>query len=169
MLDRDTLEFVRTGLVRYPDARETLRFFEEAIQRSVIDALQQRKWRTFRPSTNNKRGLKAKGDTFLHAWLEGSTKRQEDVQIVILGIYWEDPVVAAVSFMDENWKKLPVTPPRALDDGITFNPSDQSLRLAVGKEFEPDADFKRLLDALEDAIESTHRRLATTDRKRGGL
>ena len=26
MLDRDTLEFVRTGLERYPDARETLRF-----------------------------------------------------------------------------------------------------------------------------------------------
>jgi hypothetical protein len=157
MLDRDTLEFVRTGLDRYPNARETVGFFEQMIHKSVAEVLQQRKWRTFRPSTNNKGGLaigKAKGDTFLHAWLEGSTKRQGNVRIVILGIYWEDPVVAAVSLMDENWKKLPVKPPRALNDGIKFNSSDQSLRLAVGNEFEPETDFKRLLDPLEDAIES---------------
>src|SRR5439155_16076720 len=101
MIDRDTLEFVRTGLERYPDARATVGFFEETIYKSVFDALQRRKWRTLRPSTNNKRGLaiaKGKGDTYLHAWLQGSTKRHDIVQIVYLGIYWEDPdpVVAAV-------------------------------------------------------------------------
>lgn len=159
MLDRDMLEFVRTGLARYPDARETIGFFEEAILKSVVDALQQRKWRTFRPSTNNKSGLaiaaKGKGDTYLHAFLEGSTKSQGMVRIVYLGIYWEDPVVAAVSLCDEKWKEFPLKPPTvAPDEGIKFNPSDQSLFLAVGNEFEPDADFKRLLDALEDAIES---------------
>jgi len=34
-----------------------------------------------------------------------------------------------------------------------FNLSDPSLRLEVGKEFEPDADFKRLFNALENASE----------------
>lgn len=157
MLDRDTLEFVRSGLDRYPDARETLGFFEETIHKSLVDALRQREWRTFRPSTSNKGGLaivKAKGDTFLHAWLEGSTTRQGTVRFVYLGIYWEDPVVAAVGLWDERWKKLPVKPPSGLIEGIKFNPSDQSLGLEVGKDFEPDADFKRLLDALEDALES---------------
>ena len=88
MLDRDTLEFVRSGLDRYPDARETLGFFEETIHKSIVDALRQREWRTFRPSTSNKGGLaisKAKGDTFLHAWLEGSTTRQGKVRFVYLG------------------------------------------------------------------------------------
>ena len=157
MLDKNILEFVRTGLVRYPDARETVDSFEETIHKSVIDALQHREWRTFLPSTNNKGGLaiqKGKGDTYLHAWLEGSTKRQSKVRFVYLGIYWEDPVVAAAGLWDEKWKKLPVKPPSAPNEGIKFNPSDQSLGLKVGKEFEPDADFKRLLDALEDAIES---------------
>lgn len=156
MLDRDTLEFVRTGLDKYPDARDTLRFFEETIQKSIVDALQHRKWRTFRPSTNTKGGLaiaKAKGDTFLHAWLEGSTKRQGNIRFVYLGIYWEDPVVVAVGQWDEKWKKLPLKPSSALSNGIKFNPSDQSLGLHAGREFEPDADFRRLLDALEDALE----------------
>ena len=45
-------------------------------------------------------------------------------------------------------------PPSRLIEGIKFNPSDQSLGIEVGQEFEPDADFKRLLDALEDALES---------------
>ena len=158
MFDRDTLEFVRTGLVRYPDARETIDFFEDTILKSVVDALQQRKWRTFRPS-NIKNGLaiaaKGKGDTYLQAFLEGSTKSRGKLRIVYLGIYWDDPVVASVSLCDEKWKELPLKPPTvAPDEGIKFNPSDQSLFLAVGKEFEPDADFKRLLDALEDAIGS---------------
>lgn len=47
MLDRDMLEFVRIGLVRYPDARETVDSFEETIYKSVVDALQHREWRTF--------------------------------------------------------------------------------------------------------------------------
>ena len=71
-----------------------------------------------------------------------------------LGIYWEDPVVAAVGLWDEKWKKLPLKPPSARNEGVQFDPSDRSLGLAIGKEFEPGADFKRLLDALEDAIES---------------
>lgn len=158
-LDRDMLEFVRTGLARYPDARETIGFFEEAILKSIVDALQQRQWRTFRPSTNNMAIVsKGKVDTFLHAFLEGSTKSQGKVRFVYLGIYWNDPVVAAVSICDEKWKELPLKLPTvAPDEGIKFDPSDQNLFLAVGKDFQPDADFKRLLDALEDAI------------KRGGL
>ena len=156
-LDRNTLEFVRTGMDRYPDARETVGYFEETIHKSIVDALQQRKWRTFRPSSNNKGSLaitKSKGDMYLDAWLEGSTKRRKDIRFVYVGIYWEDPVIAAVGLMDERWKTLPLNPPRAPKGGITFDPSDQYLGLAVGKEFEPDADFKRLLDALEDALES---------------
>jgi hypothetical protein len=156
MLDRDTLEFVRTGLVRYPDARDTIRYFEETIHKTVVDTLRQREWRTFHPSKSAKGDLaigKNKGDTFLHAWLEGSTTRQGKL-FVYLGIYWEEPVVAAVGLMDEKWKRLPVKPPSASNERIKFNPSDQSLGLQVGQEFEPDPDFKRLLDALEDAIES---------------
>ena len=160
MLDRDTLEFVRTGLGRYPDARDTIAFFEETILKSVVDALQQRKWRTFRPS-HIKSGLgsavksKGKEDTYLHAFIEGSTKSKGKVRYVYLGIYWEDPVVAAVWLCDEKWKALPLKPPTvAPNEGIKYNPSDQNLFLEVGKEFEPDADFKRLLDALEDAIEA---------------
>lgn len=155
-LDSNTLEFVRVGLDRYPDARETVRFFEETIHKSIVDALQQRPWRTFRPSSSLKGGQaisKNKGDTFLHAWIEGSTERQSSVRFVYLGIYWEDPVVAAVGLWGEKWKKLSIRPPNSLDRGIWFNPSDQSLSLHVGKEFEPDADFNRLLDALEDAME----------------
>jgi hypothetical protein len=157
MLDKDTLEFVRIGIERYPNARETVSFFEETIHKSIIDALRQREWRTFRPSTSSKGGLvigKAKGDTFLHAWLEGSTTGQAQARYVYLGIYWEDPVVAAVGLKDEKWRNLPMKPPSVLISGIRFTPSDQSLGLEVGKEFEPDADFKRLLDALEDAIQS---------------
>lgn len=157
MLDRNTLEFIRTGLDRYQGARETVDFFEETIDELVVDALQQREWRTFCPSTNNKGGLaigKGKGDTFFHAWLEGSTKRQGKVRFVYLGIYWQAPVVAAVGLWDEKWKPLPVKPPSVLDKRIKFDPSDQSLSLEAGKDFEPDGDFKRLLDALEDVIES---------------
>lgn len=51
-------------------------------------------------------------------------------------------------------------PPRALNDGTKFNPSDQSLGLAVGKASEPDADFKRLLDALESGAKGGVKRLA---------
>jgi hypothetical protein len=40
MLDKDTLEFVRTGMARYPDARETIAYFEQMIQKSIIEALQ---------------------------------------------------------------------------------------------------------------------------------
>ena len=79
---------------------------------------------------------------------------RKDIRFIYLGIYWEDPVIAAVGLMDEKWKKLPLKPPARPKGGITFDPSDQCLGLAVGKEFEPDADFKRLLDALEDALES---------------
>ena len=156
MLDRDMLEFVRIGLERYPDARDTVSSFEETIHKSIVDALQHREWRTFLPSTNNKGGraiAKAKGNTFLHGWLEGSTKYQ-GVRFVYLGIYWENPVVAAVGLWDEKWKKFPIKQTSAPNGAIKFNPSDQSLGLEVGKEFDPDADFKRLLDALEDAIES---------------
>ena len=156
MLDGDTLQFVRTGLLRYADARETVRFFEETINKSVIDALQQRRWRTFRPSTKDPGGLeigKGKGDTFLQAWLQGSTKPNGKLRIVVLGIYWEDPVIAAAGLWNEKWRKHPVKAPSAPDERIKFNPSDQRLSLEVGKEFEPSADFKRLLDALEDVIE----------------
>jgi hypothetical protein len=151
------LKFVRTGLVRYLDARETVGFFEETIHKSVVHALQHRKWRTFRPSSNNKSSLatgKAKGDTYLEAWLEGSTKRRKSIRFVYLGIYWEDPVIAAVGLRDARWKTLPLKPPRAPKRGIIFDPSDQCLALAVGKQFKPDADFKRLLEALEDSLES---------------
>ena len=157
MIDREVLKFLRSGLERYPDARATVAFFEETIHKSLVDAFQQREWRLFTPSTNNKGGLaiaKHKGDTYLHAWVEGSTKRRPDVRFVYLGIYWEDPVVAAVGLWDARWKNLGLKPPNGLNGGIRFNPADQSLGLAVGDEFDPDADFKRLLDALEDAIES---------------
>jgi hypothetical protein len=155
--DRHTLEFVRTGLERYPDARETVNFFEETIHKLIVAALQQRKWRTFHPSKNNKGGLaitKTKGDAYLHAWLDGSTRRQSSVRSVYLGIYWEEPVIAAVGLFGEKWKKLPLKLPSAPNKGIKYNPFDHTLRLEVGKDFEPDVDFRRLLDPLEDAIEA---------------
>jgi hypothetical protein len=164
MLDRDTLEFVRTGLERYPDARETVSFFEETIYKSIVDALQHREWRTFHPLTNNKGGrviAKNKGITFIHAWIDGSTK-YPGVRSVYLGIYWEDPVVAAVGLFDEKYKKFPIKSASALNGKVRFNPSDQSLGLEIGTEFDPDTDFKRLLDALEDAIESDASTTAAT-------
>jgi len=158
MIDDATLEFVRAGLERYPDARATVTFFEDTVSKAIMGALQQQPWRTFRPSNSPKGGLaisKGKGDTFLQAWLEGSTRYLGGkVRYVYLGVYWENPVVAAVGIFDERWKKLPLRPPAMLSPSIRFAPSDQSLGIEIGQEFDPDVDFRNLLDALERALES---------------
>lgn len=158
MIDPSTLEFVRSGLERYPDARATVAFFEDTISKAIISALQQQPWRTFQPNTSPKGGLaisKGKGDTFLQAWLEGSTRYLGGrVRYVYLGVYWENPVVAAVGIFDERWRKLPLRPPVGLSPSIQFAPSDQSLGIELGQEFQPEVDFRNLLDALEGALEA---------------
>lgn len=160
-LDSETLEFVRAGLDRYPGARDTVRFFEETILQAIGDALAQRPWRTFRPATLgagklaiSKTKREYNGIPFLQVGLEGLGRAQEQKVRIVAGIYWDNPVVAEVSLWDPKWKRLPMKPPASLAAGIWFNPSEPGLNLHVGKEFEPEADFKRLLDALEDAMES---------------
>ncbi|MCC7124347.1 MAG: hypothetical protein IT178_05830 [Acidobacteria bacterium] len=158
MFDKDALAFVRTGLDRYPDARATVDYFESQVYALLVGALQRQPWRTFQPAINEKGVLavaKAKGDTFLHAWIKGSSSVNPVIRFVYLGIYWKEKVVATAGTWDANWKRIPLMSSGPIAEGLIFSSVDQSVSVALDDTFEPEAAFARLLDAVERTVEST--------------
>lgn len=98
MLDEaNKIKFLRDGLVHYPDARETVDYFERSVKEAIVAAFEAKtNWKNFRPHRGDSTGSlqvgNGTGDRFIHAFLGAryrtgtETKRRSGLTWVSIGI-----------------------------------------------------------------------------------
>lgn len=172
MLDKTSrIDFLRTGLTRYADARETVDYFETTMMDSIVAAFEAKTdWTNFQPIRDSDGHLqfgKAIGpvDRFVHAYIAGAlpTRNEKRRAYLSLGVYWNPRqfksarVVAAsqcwmgekggvVSFLDLDSRDT------RLVLGSIHKRGERRVLLEVNDGFEPVEDFALLLDSADDAL-----------------
>lgn len=171
MLEKtSTIEFLRTGLSRYADARETVDYFETATTKAIVAAFEAKaNWKNFQPirEAGSLQSGNATGsvDRFIHAFLAGtvpSRNEGKEKMWIYLGLYWKPPrrpnarVVAATHAVFEKGIPVPLldAPSRNKQIGLgpLFRKNDRRLWVEPGDDFDPAEIFALLLDSVDEAL-----------------
>lgn len=162
----DKAGFIREGLFRYAEARETVNYFQTCVYEALMSAFEAKAdWKHFHP-VRNKDGFesgKAPGAVFLHAYIAGHvpSRHIKEKAWLSLGLYWnarfrpKSVVAATLCWLDGGGPVMPFIAP-ASGGGIYLAPlykkSEQRLILDAGPDFNPDIYFVELLDAADEAL-----------------
>ncbi len=163
--------FLRLGLSHYPDARETVDYFEDCVEKAIFRSFEAKNsWKTFQPSRDaggNLQLTKFTGpvDRFICGYLTGTlpnqTSNAEKVWIT-LGLAWNprcrpEPVLAYGSGSTVKGSPIPLRDLQDRDRRVSIGPlnkkSERRLLVGPGPDFDPDELFPLLLDALDNAME----------------
>jgi len=178
MLDRTKkAEFIREGLARYPDARETVDYFQSSVMEAIFTAFETKmNWKTFQPrrlggSLESGRGI---GDRFIQGWIEGTLQNlyaAGEKMWLTLGLYWRPPrrpsapVVAACHASREKGALVPLVdvPGRnqRINIGPLYKPGESRLLLEPGQDFDLSETFSLLLDTADEALVTVSADVAT--------
>jgi len=171
MLDRTRkADFIREGLARYPDARETVDYFQSSVMEAIFAAFEAKtNWKNFQPRRDGEGSLESgRGigsvDRFVQAWIAGTLPNliaaNEKVWLS-LGLYWRPPtrpsapVVAACHAWTEKGAVVPLVVPgrnQRIIIGALFKKSERRLLLEPGKDFDPLEALSLLLDTADEAM-----------------
>jgi hypothetical protein len=171
MLDSASkIEFLRIGLARYPDARETVDYFETTLMDPIFAAFNAKAdWKSFQPRRDSAQALQSgkfigPADRYIHAWIGGTlTSRGISEKVwLTLGIYWNPSrrpnaraVAASACNIDRGgpvpFADLPGRSERVVI-GPLNRPTERRLLLDLGDDFDPAEAFSLLLDAADDAL-----------------
>ena len=164
-------EFLRVGLVRYPDARETVDYFETSVEEAILAAFQAKtNWKNFQPSRGPEGSLESgkttgPADRYIQVWITGGLPHRIEGQErawITLGLYWKAPrrpsapVVAACYATAEKGKPIPLLDLPGRDSQIALGPlykkGERRLLLEPRDDFAAAEAFALLLDAVDDAL-----------------
>jgi hypothetical protein len=169
--DISGMEFLRTGLGRYPDARETVDYFETTLMNAVLAAFAtKRDWKHFVPTRDSDGALesgRAIGpvDRYIHAFIAGAAPRRHgDSRLWLsLGVYWKPrratdaPVVASCnSWISDRGGAVSFADIASRDQRVILGPlykkGERRLFLRIGDQFDPVEDFALLLESADEAL-----------------
>ena len=175
MIERTSkIEFVRAGLSRYPDARETVDYFETTVMEAIFAAFEAKTiWQHFRPLRNAEGSLesgKATGPVarFINAYIAGALPNRNEGKEKVwlsLGLFWRPPrrpsadVVASSScWFDRGGGPVPRVDLPSRDSRVAIGPlykrGERRLILEPREDFDPAEAFALLLDSMDDALVS---------------
>lgn len=166
------VEFLRVGLERYPDACETVDYFEKSVTEAIVAAFKAKtNWKNFRPHRGDSEGSlqtgNGTGDRFIHAFMGGTLpNRNGDKEKVWidLGFYWNPPrrpmrqfVAACFCWLDEDEKPVSLLDLPSRDQKVELGPvykrNERQLVLeARAEDFDPEKAFSLLLDSIDEAL-----------------
>jgi hypothetical protein len=173
MLEKTSkIEFVRVGLLRYPDARETVDYFQTSVTEAIFAAFEAKtNWKYFQPFRDPGGSLeagKATGsvDRYIHAFIAGTLPNRnggKEKVWIYLGLYWKPPrrphapVVAACSCSVDKGGAVPLLDLPGRDPqvelGALYKRGERRLLLAAREEdFDLDQAFSLLLDCIDEAM-----------------
>jgi hypothetical protein len=160
-------EFFREGLRRYPDARETVDYFQTSILEAMFAAFEARtNWVNFQPrrdAGNLETGkLIGATDRAIQAWIVGRVGDSPSRVWLSLGLYWKPPrrpnmpVVAACHASGDRGVPLLFTDvpnrPERLHLGPLHRRGESRLFVQAGDDFDAEEAFSLLLDAADEAL-----------------
>ncbi len=171
MLEKTSrMEFLRVGLLRYPDARETVDYFQSSVMEAILAAFEAKtNWKNFQPSRNQE-GFetgKATGsvDRFIHAFIAGTLPNRNGAKEKIwiyLGLYWNPPrrpnaqVVAACSSWVEKGGPISLLDLPDRDQKVALGPlykrGERRLIVEPREDFDAAETFSLLLDCIDEAM-----------------
>ncbi|MBK9240537.1 MAG: hypothetical protein IPL75_09815 [Acidobacteria bacterium] len=163
-------QFLRVGLERYPDARDTVDYFQASVVDAIISAFSEKTtWKNFQPRRDAEGNMETgkvigSGDRYIQAWVLGALPRLSETKERVwlsLGLYWKPkrlsaPVVAFSNAWTEKGVMVPFSDVAGRDKRVTLGAvtkkSDRRLFLVPGKDFGPEEAFLLLLDSADDAL-----------------
>jgi hypothetical protein len=170
MLDAtNKIKFFRDGLVHYPDARETVDYFQTSAMEAIFGAFEAANWKNFKPHRDSEGSLqsaRATGpvDRYIQASIDGTLanrNRGKETVTLYLFLWWNPPlrpkaqVVAACVAWDEKRPvqllDLPDRDQRVVL-GLVKKKGELCLLLEPTKDFDPAEAFPLLLHSIDEAM-----------------
>jgi hypothetical protein len=168
------LEFFRTGLLRYADARDTVDYFESSVQKALLGAFNGKAdWRHFVPDRDSSGNLvTGKGlgisDRFISVWMAGTllSRKADSGRRVWVGmsVYWRPPqrtsasvVVSCHAWFEGNGLVPLLDVPdrdRRVLIGTTDRRNERKLFIEPAEDFDPSDAFSLLLASLDNGLAS---------------
>jgi hypothetical protein len=168
LLDPETkLKFLCEGLKRYPEARETVDYFQKEMIDAMEEAFRERAgaWRNFEPTLNQGSLESGKiigaNERYLQCWIVGTVRGTSGRTWLNLGLYWKAPrlpnipVAAACHASGEKGVPLQlanVARDNAVRLGPLYKRTETRLFVEAGDDFDPAEKFRVLLEAADDAL-----------------
>ncbi len=173
MLDKASEgNFIRIGLERYPDARETVDYFETAVMQAIFSAFEGKgDWKHFQPARDPMGGLysgKAIGpvDRYIHAFIKGGVPARNGRNEAIwlsLGVYWNPArrpsakvVASSTSWVEAGGPTLPLLDVTTRDRRVFIGQVNRRDRPRMVVELDEGLElseaFGLLLDSLDNAL-----------------
>lgn len=171
MLDEaNKIKFLRDGLIHYPDARETVDYFETFVTEAILAAFEAKtNWKNFRPHRDSAKSLqvgKGTGNRFIHAFMGGTLPNRnggKEKVWIDLGLYWNPPrrpnapvVAVCYYWLDEGGPVALLDLPsrhQKVELGPVYTRNERQLVLeARAEDFDPDKAFSLLLDSIDEAL-----------------
>lgn len=169
MLDKtQQMKFVQAGLEAYPDAKDTVEYFEESVFAALTTALESKVWRNVEPKkaknqvvTSRARGTAPRA---LNTWIEGRVIARPEIAerrvFVFLAMMWNPPaavgakvaLVASAGFERGSVPLLDLASRDAQVRLVKFKGSDARLVAKIAEFKEPWDALPGLLEALDDAL-----------------
>lgn len=162
------IEFFRDGLSHYPDARETVNYFQTCVREAISRAFEAKtSWNNFEPfrvngSLESGGGM---GDVFIQAWIAGTLPNRSSIKEKVwisLGLVWKPSYRPSASVVAAShcWSSVtntsvPFNRPKT-DSGVALGrpnkKGERRMLLEPGADFDPEVSFALLLDAVDDAL-----------------
>lgn len=161
----DKVAFIREGLSRYADARDTVNYFQTCVYDALMAAFEAKEsWKHFEP-IRTKDGFqsgRAPGAVFLHAYIAGHVPSRDikEKAWLSLGLYWnprfrpKSVVAATLCWVDGGGLARFNPPPASGSIALAplFKRSELRLVMEAGPGFDPEVSFGELLDASDEAL-----------------
>ena len=162
----DKSGFIREGLSRYAEARETVSYFQTCVYDALMSAFDAKtNWTHFEPVRRNNgfESGKAPGAVFLHAYIAGHVpcRNIKEKAWLSLGLYWnarcrpKSVVAASMCWIDGGGPVVPFNHPKSRSGfgiGPLYRRSEMRLIMEAGPDFSPEMSFADLLDASDEAL-----------------
>jgi len=164
------IAFFREGLSHYPDARETVDYFENCVQEAISAAFDAKTtWKRFQPVRDSggslqKAKLTGPVDRYISVNIAGtlpSRNGDTDKVWIVLGLCWNPRcrparTVAYCYGASEKSTSVPLLDLPVRDRRLVIGPlnrkTERRLLLDADDDFDPDEAFPLLLDSLDDAM-----------------
>ena len=170
MLEKaDQIKFLRDGLLRYPDAHDTVDYFEKLVMESILGAFDGKTvWKELRPTRGADGKIQATkgiGNRFLSYFVSVTRPHRnadKDRIWMALGLYWNPKrrpsaqvVAACTSWVDKGGPvpllDLPDRDPRVVI-GEVDKRGERRLLIEPAEDFDPAEAFPLLLDSMDAAM-----------------
>jgi hypothetical protein len=164
--EKNKTEFLRIGLSRYPDARETVDYFQTSMMELIVGAFEAKTtWKNFQPHRDSEaRRTIGTAERYIQAYLEGtlpSRNRQKENVTLYLFLWWNPPlrpkaqvVAACVAWTEKGPVPLADLPGRdqRVALGLVKKKGEVCLLLDALEDFDLAEAFPLLLDSIDEAM-----------------